>query len=60
MKQHVLQEFIITNRKSCSKNTCVAATRMSHFYKLTTVSLKSQVLKAPPKRKFYRNYKKFD
>ena len=29
---------------------------MSDFRKLTAVSLKSQVLKAPAKRKFYRNY----
>ena len=29
---------------------------MSDIRKLTAVSLKSQVLKAPAKRKFYRNY----
>ena len=29
---------------------------MSDFCKLTAVSLKSEVLKAPAKRKFYRNY----
>ena len=33
---------------------------MSDFHKLRAVSLKSQVLKAPAKRKFYRNYKNFD
>ena len=33
---------------------------MSEFHKLTTVSLKSNVLKAPAKRKFYRNCKNFD
>ena len=33
---------------------------MSDFHKLTAVSLKSQVLKAPTKHKFYRKYKKFD
>ena len=33
---------------------------MSDFHKLTAVSLKSQVLKAPSKRKLYRNYKNFD
>ena len=29
---------------------------MSDFHKLTAVSLKSQVMKGPAKRKFYRNY----
>ena len=29
---------------------------MSDFHKLAAVSLKSQVLKGPAKRKFYRNY----
>ena len=33
---------------------------MSDFHKLISVSLKSQVLKALPKCKFYRNYKNFD
>ena len=33
---------------------------MSDFHKLTAVSLKSKVLKAPPKQKFYRNFKNFD
>ena len=51
---------IITNRKPYFKNTCVTATGMSDFHKLTAVSLKSQVLKAPAKHKFYRKYKKFD
>ena len=32
---------------------------MPDFYKLTAVSLKSQVLKAPPEGWFYRNYKSF-
>ena len=33
---------------------------MSNFHKLTAVSLKFQVLKAPAKPKFYRNCKTFD
>ena len=33
---------------------------MSDFHKLTAVSLKFQVLKAPAKCKFCRNYKNFD
>ena len=33
---------------------------VKRFYKLTAVSLKSQVLKALAKRKFYRNCKNFD
>ena len=48
--------LIITNRKPYFKNTYVRTTGMSDFHKLTAVSLKSQVLKAPAKRKFYRNY----
>ena len=53
-------DLIITNRKPYFKNTCVTTTGMSEFHKLTTVSLKSNVLKAPAKRKFYRNCKNFD
>ena len=33
---------------------------MLDFDKLTAVSLKSQVMKAPAKRKFCRNYKNLD
>ena len=50
----------ITNRKSYFKNTCVIVAGISDFHKLTAVSLKSQILKAPPKMKTYRNYKTFD
>ena len=53
-------DLIVTNRKPYFKNTFVTATGISDFYKLTTVSLKSQVLKAPAKPKFYGNYKNFD
>ena len=53
-------DLIITNRKSYFKNTCVTVTGISDFHKLTAVSLKSQILKAPPKIKTYRNYKTFD
>ena len=42
------------------KITCVTTTGMSDFHKWTVVSLKSQVLKAPAKRKFCRNFKNFD
>ena len=52
--------LIITNRKPYFKNTSVTATGMSDFHKLTAVSLKSQVLKAPAKHKFYINNKNFD
>ena len=48
--------LIITSRKSHFKNTCVTATGMSAFHKPTAVGLKSQVLKSPPKCKFYRNF----
>ena len=57
--------LIITNRYRnrylfTLKNTCVTATGMSDFHKLTAVSLKSQVLKASSNRKLYGNYKNFD
>ena len=45
-----------TNRKSYFKNTCVIVTGISNFHQPTAVSLKSQILKAPPKIKIYRNY----
>ena len=53
-------DLIITNRKPYFKNTCVTTTGISDFHKITAASLKSQVLKAPAKRKFYRNNKNFD
>ena len=53
-------DLIITNRKPYFKNICVTTTGMSDFHILTAVSLKSQVLKTPAKRMFYRNYKNFD
>ena len=34
-------------------------TGISDFHKITAVSLKSEILKAPPKIKTYRNYKTF-
>ena len=52
-------DLIITNRKPYFKYTCVTATWMSDFHKLTAVSLKSQVPKAPATCKFYRSYKNF-
>ena len=36
-------------------HTCVTVTGIPDFHKLTAVSLKSQILKAPPKIKTYRN-----
>ena len=35
-------------------------TGISDFHKLKAFSLKSQILKAPPKRKLYRDYKALD
>ena len=52
--------LIITNRKSYFKNAFLTVTEISDFHKLTAVSLKSQVLRAPPKIKTYRNFKTFD
>ena len=52
--------LIITNRKSYFKNTCVTVTGISDFHKLIAITLKSQILKAPPKIKTCRNYKTFD
>ena len=53
-------DLISTNWKPYFKNTCVTATGGSDFHKLTGDSWKFQALKAPAKRKFYRNYKNFD
>ena len=53
-------DLIMTHRKSYFKNTCATVTGISDFHKLTSVSLKSQILKAPPKIKTYKNYKTFD
>ena len=53
-------DLIITNRKAYFKKACILETRISDFYKLTSVSLKSKVLKALPKRKLYRDYKAFN
>ena len=53
-------DLIITNRKAYFKKTCILETGISDFHKLTAVSLKSQILKAPPKRNIYRDYKAFD
>ena len=53
-------DLIIINRKPYFKNTSVTTTVTLNFHKLTAVSLKSQVLKAPAKHKFYRSYKNFD
>ena len=44
----------MTYRKSYFKNTCVTVTGISNF------SLKSQILKALPKMRTYRNQKTFD
>ena len=51
--------LIITNRKAYLKKACILETGISDFLKLTAVSLKSQILKAPPKWKLYRDYKAF-
>ena len=53
-------DLIISSRKLHFKNTCVTVTGMSDFHKLTTSRLKSQILKASPKIKPYRNYKTVD
>ena len=53
-------DLIITNRKAYFKKAYIIETGISDFYKLTAVSLKSQILKAPPKAKLYRDYKATD
>ena len=50
-------DLIITNRKPYCKKTCLIETGLSDFHKLTAVSVKSQILRTPPKRKLYRDYK---
>ena len=51
---------IMTNRKAYFKKAGVLETGISDFLKLTAVSIKSQILKAPPKRKLAKDYKAFD
>ena len=53
-------DLIITNRKAYFKKAYIIETGISDFYKLTAVSWKSQILKAPPKPKLYRDYKATD
>ena len=53
-------DLILTNRKCYFQNTCVTESGISDFHKLTAVSLKSHILKSPPKVKHFRNYKSFD
>ena len=53
-------DLIITNRKAYFQKTCILESGISDFHKLTVVSLKSQILKAPSKRKLYGDYKAFD
>ena len=47
-------DLIMTYRKLYFKNSCVTVTGISNF------SLNSQILKAVPKMKTYRNQKTFD
>ena len=49
---------MITNTKAYFKKKCILETGISDFHKLTVVSLKSQILKAPPKPKLYRDHNK--
>ena len=58
---HSCIHLIITNRKVYfKKKKCTLETGISHFRKLMAASLNSQLLKAPLKRKLYRDYKTFD
>ena len=43
-------DLIVTNRKAYFKKACILETGILDFHKLTAVNLKSQILKAPPKR----------
>ena len=42
------------------KEISILETGISDFHKLTAVSLKLQILTAPPKRKLYNDFKAFD
>ena len=46
--------------KAHFKKAYILEIGITDFHKLTAVSLKSQILKAPQKRKLYRDYKAFD
>ena len=45
-------DFIVTNRTAYFKKAFILETGISDFHKLTAVSLKSQILNAPPKQSF--------
>ena len=49
---------MITNTKAYFKKKCILETGISDFHKLTVVSLKSQILKAPRKPKLCRDHNK--
>ena len=54
-------DLIVANRKAYfDKKTNILETGISDFHKLSAVSLKTQILKTPPKRTFCRDYKTFD
>ena len=53
-------DVIITNNKSYFKGTCVVATGISDFHKLTAASLKAHLGKGVPRIKLYRDYKNFN
>ena len=49
---------MITNTKAYFKKKFILETGIADFHKLTVVSLKSQMLKAPPKSKLCRDHNK--
>ena len=51
---------IIAKRKIYFKKSCILKTEISDFHKLTAVSLKSQILRAPPKQRLSKNNQSFD
>ena len=53
-------DLIVTNRRAYFKKACILETGILDFHKLTAVNLKSQILKAPPKRNWCKDYKVFD
>ena len=52
-------DLIITNRKTYFKKVEILETQILDFHKLTAVISKSQISKAPSKRKLYRDNKEF-
>ena len=53
-------DIMLTNRPHCFQKTSTVATGLSDFHKMIISCLKTTFKKIPPKKIFFRDYKKFD